>query len=107
METSRSHPILVVTGKLTPLGGFGFRGLILVTGPGGWVRSGGGCGSIVSNVVISPYTSANLTSNVFTLPPKYQITGGGCYGVTYASLDDLFEGENSTITNFIRDVAEK
>jgi hypothetical protein len=99
--------ILVVTGTLTSLGGFSFRGLILVTGPGGWERSGGGCGSIVGNVVISPYTSANVTSNVFTLPPKYSITGAGCSGVTYASLDDLFQGENSTITNFIRGVAEK
>lgn len=99
--------ILVVTGKLTSLGGFGFKGLILVTGPDGWERAGGGCGSIIGNVVISPYTSANVASNVFTLPPKYMITGAGCSGVTYASLDDLFEGENSTITNFIRGVAEK
>jgi hypothetical protein len=103
----RGEGILVVTGKLTSLGGFGFKGLILVTGPNGWERAGGGCGSIVGNVVISPYTAANVTSNVFTLPPKYQITGAGCSGVTYASLDDLFEGENSTITNFIRGVAEK
>ncbi|MDM7921210.1 MAG: hypothetical protein QUS14_02830, partial [Pyrinomonadaceae bacterium] len=61
--------ILVVTGKLRSLGGFGFRGLILVTGPGGWERQGGGCGRIIGNVVISPYTSANLVTNVFTLPP--------------------------------------
>jgi hypothetical protein len=27
--------------KLRSLGGFGFRGLILVTGPGGWERAGG------------------------------------------------------------------
>ncbi|MEP7212305.1 MAG: hypothetical protein ABI791_04475 [Acidobacteriota bacterium] len=99
--------ILVVTGKLTSLGGFGFKGLILVTGPNGWERAGGGCGSIIGNVVISPYTASNLATNAFTLPPKYQITGGGCSGVTYASLDDLFEGENSTVTNFIRGVAEK
>ena len=99
--------ILVVTGTLRSLGGFGFRGLILVTGPGGWERAGGGCGSIIGNVVISPYTASNVTSNTFTLPPKYMITGAGCSGVTYASLDDLFEGENSTITNFIRGVAEK
>ena len=99
--------ILVVTGKLTSLGGFGFRGLILVSGPGGWERAGGGCGSIVGNVVISPYTAANLASNTFTLPPKYMITGAGCSGVTYANLDDLFEGENLTVTNYIRGVAEK
>lgn len=99
--------ILVVTGKLNSLGGFGFKGLILVTGPGGWERKGGGCGAIVGNVVISPYTAANVTSNAFTLPPKYEITGAGCSGVTYASLDDLFEGENSALTNFIRGVAEK
>jgi Tfp pilus assembly protein PilX len=99
--------ILVVTGKLNSLGGFGFKGLILVTGPGGWERKGGGCGTIIGNVVISPYTAADLISNVFTLPPKYEITGAGCSGVTYASLDDLFEGENSALTNFIRGVAEK
>jgi len=99
--------ILVVTGELRSLGGFGFRGLILVTGPGGWERQGGGCGRIIGNVVISPYTSANLITNVFTLPPKYEITGAGCSGVEYASLDDLFEGENSALTNFIRGVAEK
>jgi hypothetical protein len=103
----RGEGILVVTGKLTSLGGFGFKGLILIAGPNGWERAGGGCGSIIGNVVISPYTADNVTSNVFTLPPKYQITGAGCSGVTYASLDDLFEGENSTITNFIRGVAEK
>lgn len=99
--------ILVVTGKLDSLGGFGFRGLIIVTGPNGWERKGGGCGEITGNVVISPYTSSNLSSNVFTLPPKYEITGGGCSGVSYANLDDLFEGENSALTNFIQGVAEK
>jgi len=99
--------ILVVTGKLNSLGGFGFRGLILVTGAQGWERKGGGCGEITGNVVISPYTSADVASNTFTLPPKYMITGGGCSEVSYANLDDLFEGENSTLTNFIRGVAEK
>jgi Tfp pilus assembly protein PilX len=99
--------ILVVTGKLNSLGGFGFRGLILVTGAEGWERKGGGCGEITGNVVISPYTSSNVASNTFTLPPKYMITGGGCSEVSYANLDDLFEGENSTLTNFIRGVAEK
>lgn len=99
--------ILVVTGKLTSLGGFGFRGLILVTGAGGWERAGGGCGEIVGNVVIAPYTSADLGPNVFSLPPVYQITGAGCSGVEYAGLDDLFQGENAALTNFIRGVAEK
>ena len=107
VDGNRGGGILVVTGKLTSLGGFGFRGLILVTGPQGWERAGGGCGEIIGNVVIAPYTSADLTTNVFSLPPVYQITGAGCSGVEYAGLDDLFQGENSAMTNFIRGVAEK
>lgn len=99
--------VLVVTGKLTSLGGFGFKGLILVTGAGGWERAGGGCGRIIGNVVIAPYASADFTNNVFTIPPVYAITGAGCSGVEYAGLDDLFQGENAAQTNFIRGVAEK
>jgi hypothetical protein len=98
--------VLVVTGTMTSVGAFGFKGLIIVTGPDGWVRSGGGCLEIVGNVVISPYTAANLVSDTFTLPPKFH-SNGSCADVEYANLDDLFQGENETFTNVVRGVAEK
>jgi hypothetical protein len=107
VDGNQGGGVLVVTGTLRSLGGFGFKGLIIVTGPGGWERQGGGCGEIIGNVVISPYTAADLVTDVFRLPPKYQITGAGCSGVEYAALDDLLQGENEAFTNVVRGVAEK
>ncbi len=100
--------ILVVTGQLRNVGGWNFRGLIIVTGEGGWLRNGGGNGVITGNVVIAPYTSAQLASNVFSLPPQYQVTGGGNSNIEYdaIALDTAFSG-TAAITNFMLGIAEK
>ncbi len=100
--------ILVVTGTLQNKGGWSFKGLIIITGTGGWERSGGGNGLITGNVVIAPYTSAQLASNVFSLPPKYTVTGNGTSEIEYdaLNLDTAFDG-TSSISNFMLGVAEK
>lgn len=100
--------ILVVTGQLRNVGGFDFRGLIIVTGPEGWLRNGGGGGVISGNVVIAPYGAAQLASNTFSLPPKYDVTGGGNSTVEYdaVNLDNAFSG-TASISNFMLGVAEK
>jgi len=100
--------ILVVTGKLTNVGGWNFKGLIIVTGVEGWERKGGGNGVITGNALIAPYTSAQLTSNVFSLPPKYNITGGGTSELEYdnLALSNAFNGTDA-ISNFMLGVAEK
>ena len=101
--------ILVVTGKLTNLGGFSFRGMIIVTGEDGWERTGGGGGSIIGNVIIAPYNRRtyvpeNLSSTF--LAPRYYISGGGAsdiiYGDVTASFDNL-----SSISDFMLGIAEK
>ncbi len=94
---------LVVKGTLTSLGGFDFTGTIIVVGPGGWERAGGGGGQITGNVIIAPYS----VSPWAFLPPKYRITGGGASDVIFSAIDDLFLGENSAVTNIIVGVAEK
>ncbi len=101
--------ILVVTGKLTNNGGFSFNGLILVTGEEGWVRTGGGNGSITGNVIIAPYNKLtyvpeNLSSTF--LPPRYSITGGGTSDVTYSDVNTSFDVTNS-VSDFVAGVAEK
>lgn len=100
--------ILIVTGTLRNVGGWSFKGLIIVTGPGGWERRGGGNGTISGNVVIAPYGAAQLASNTFSLPPKYAVTGGGVSEVEYddVSLDAAFDGTDA-ISNFMLGVAEK
>ena len=52
--------ILVVTGVLTLDGNFSFNGLIIVTGQGGVLRSGGGSGTIQGNIVIAPYVGSQI-----------------------------------------------
>jgi Tfp pilus assembly protein PilX len=100
--------ILVVTGQLRNVGGWNFRGLIIVTGAEGWLRNGGGNGTISGNVVIAPYTAANLTTNTFTMPPKYTVTGGGNSDVEYdpIALDLTFSGTDA-ISDFMLGIAEK
>ncbi len=101
--------ILVVTGKLTSLGGFNFKGLIIVTGEEGWERGGGGGGDIRGNVVIAPYNRKtyvpeNLSSTF--LPPRYWITGGGASDVIYTDVSAAFDNLSS-ISDFMLGVAEK
>lgn len=102
--------ILVVTGKLTNTGGFSFRGLILVTGAGGWDRNGGGNGLVTGSIVIAPYNAASLTCTPQTtdcfLPPQYYISGGGSSDVVSAELGASFDG-TSAATDFVQGVAEK
>lgn len=102
--------ILVVTGKLTNTGGFSFRGLILVTGAGGWDRNGGGNGLVTGSIVIAPYNAASLActpqnTDCF-LPPQYYISGGGSSDVVSAELGASFDG-TSAATDFVQGVAEK
>jgi Tfp pilus assembly protein PilX len=102
--------ILVVTGKLTNTGGFSFRGLILVTGAGGWDRNGGGNGVVTGSIVIAPYDAASLACTPQTvdcfLPPQYYISGGGSSDVVSAELGVSFDG-TSAATDFVQGVAEK
>ncbi|HXH70874.1 MAG TPA: hypothetical protein VNI60_11150, partial [Pyrinomonadaceae bacterium] len=99
--------ILVVTGKLINVGGWDFKGLIIVTGAEGWSRAGGGGGQIDGNVVIAPYTSADLVSNTFSLPPKYSVTGGGTSDTTsnVINLDQALGTQ--AISDFMLGIAEK
>lgn len=101
--------ILVVTGKLTSLGGFDFRGMIIVTGEEGWQRNGGGNGSITGNVVIAPYNQIpyvpeNLSATF--LPPRYWINGGGVSDIIYADVSASFD-ELDSISDFMLGIAEK
>ncbi len=97
-----------MTGQLHNIGGWNFKGLIIVTGEEGWLRNGGGNGSITGNVVIAPYTSADLSPNIFSLPPKYEVTGGGNSDITYGTinLEEVFSGTGA-ISNFVLGVSEK
>ena len=102
--TSDGGGVLVVTGTLTNVGDFDFRGLIIVTGPGGWLRNGGGNGVIQGSIVIAPYDPNNLAAGF--LPPRYQVTGGGSSDVIYTELSTAFDGTGAA-TDFVQGVAEK
>lgn len=105
---------LIVTGKLTNVGGFSFKGLIIVTGEEGWERSGGGGGQppngqIIGNVLIAPYNRIpyrpeNLSATF--LPPHYYITGGGASDIIYQDVSAQFDSISS-ISDFVIGVAEK
>ena len=95
--------ILVVTGDLTLFGQFDFNGLIIVTGPNGLDRSGGGNGSLQGNIVIASYDPSNTAAG-FT-GPKYDISGGGTSDITYNS-SSLANGLTA-VSNFVLGVAEK
>ena len=102
--TADGGGVLVVTGTLTNVGDFDFKGLIIVTGTGGWLRNGGGSGQILGSVIIAPYDSNNLAAGF--LPPRYQVTGGGSSDVVYTELDTAFDGTGAA-TDFVQGVAEK
>ncbi len=101
--------ILVVTGKLTNVGGFSFRGLIIVTGEDGWQRNGAGNGQVIGNIVIAPYNRRsyipeNLSSTF--LAPRYEVTGGGTSDVLYNDISGSLDN-TSQISDFVLGVAEK
>jgi len=106
--------ILVVTGTLTLKGSFNFKGLIIVTGPGGVLRQGGGLGEITGNVVVAPYVNdkiADILSPATDLPagqwlaPTYNMDGGGTSNLQYNS-QSLSNGLTA-ISNFVLGVMEK
>jgi hypothetical protein len=101
--------ILVVTGTLTFKGGFTFNGLIVVTGPGGISRTGGGSGSLQGNMVVAPYNMGGLTcianNTTCFLAPRYDISGGGASEIVYNS-NNVANGLGA-VTNFVKGVAEK
>jgi Tfp pilus assembly protein PilX len=101
--------ILVVTGKLTNVGNFSFKGLIIVTGEDGWERNGGGNGQIIGNIVIAPYNKRNYIpenlSSTF-LAPRYYITGGGNSDVVYSDISATLDN-TSSVSDFMLGVAEK
>lgn len=96
--------ILIVTGKLTLVGNFGFKGLIIVTGADGVVRKGAGNGQIIGNLIIAPYDPNNLAAGF--LPPKYDMSGGGISDIIYSSSSIEFDGQTA-ISDFMQGVAEK
>jgi len=103
--------ILVVTGTLTLHGKFGFNGLIIVTGQGGVIRSGGGNGTIQGNLVIAPYVNSSIAGNTDPpsgsgfLAPQYQTSGGGNSTITYNSNNQL--GGLTAVSNLVLGVVEK
>jgi hypothetical protein len=101
--------ILVVTGKLTNVGNFHFKGMIIVTGEEGWERNGTGGGEVIGNVVIAPYNRIpynpqNLSSTF--LAPQYYVNGGGVSTITYADIGSTLDNTMG-VSNFMLGVAEK
>jgi hypothetical protein len=120
--------LLVVTkGRLGLRGRYGFRGVMLITGPDGLQRLGGGasncdpaevCGRLQGNMIVAPYNAWSLNTcmpdtttpqfqdklNCF-LSPRYDINGGG--------KSELMGNEQdvaSALTglgNFVKGVVEK
>ncbi len=103
--------ILIVTGKLTLRGNFSFKGLILVVGTEGILRSGGGHGLIQGNIVVAPYVNSGIAANTDPpaasnfLAPLWNTSGGGTSDIQYNS-----DNQNSglgAISNNVLGVTEK
>ena len=109
--TGNGGGILVVTGTLTFQGNFNFNGLIVVTGPGGVLRSGGGNGTIQGNIVVAPYAGSQISDNLSPtststfLAPQYDLSGGGNSTVVYNSTS--VAGGLVAVSNFVLGVVEK
>jgi hypothetical protein len=101
--------ILVITGKITFQGSFRIKGLLVVTGQEGFVRTGGGNGEIQGAIVVAPYNAAGLTcvanNTTCFLSPQYKITGGGTADFDYNS-NSVANGLNA-LTDYVKGVAEK
>jgi Tfp pilus assembly protein PilX len=101
--------ILVVTGKLTNVGNFHFKGMIIVTGEEGWERNGAGGGEVIGNVIIAPYNRStyypqNLSSTF--LAPQYNVTGGGVSTITYADTGNTLNN-TAGVSDLMLGVGEK
>ena len=102
--------ILVVTGKLTLRGGFGFRGIIIVTGQGGVDRRGSGNATIYGNIIVAPYTNSSVypvsepVGSAF-LAPQYNLSGGGTGGVQFSST--AINNSLLAVNNIVLGVVEK
>ena len=108
--------ILVVTGALTLRGAFNFKGLIIVTGPGGLLRSGGGGGDaeITGNVIVAPYVNSKIVDRTgpdtddpagIFLGPHYDMTGGGNSNLQFNS--QSLANSLTAVSNFVLGVMEK
>lgn len=103
--------ILVVTGQLNLNGNFSWHGLIIVTGAGGVLRSGGGNGTIQGNIVVAPYLNSPVATNTDPpvgagfLAPKWVTSGGGNATIQYNS-DNQNSGLGS-LRNNVLGVVEK
>ena len=103
--------LLVVTGKLTLRGNFNFNGLIIVTGGGGILRSGGGTGMIQGNIIVAPYENSRIAGN--TNPPtgadfwapRWETSGGGNSDIRYNSNNQM--NSLNAISNNVLGVVEK
>jgi hypothetical protein len=103
--------ILVVTGQLTLHGNFNWHGLIIVTGPDGVLRTGGGHGILEGNIVVAPYLESSISGNTNPatgaqfLAPQWDTRGGGTSDIVYNS-----DNQNSglgAISNNVLGVVEK
>jgi hypothetical protein len=103
--------LLIVTGNLTLRGNFSFNGLIIVTGPEGVTRSGGGNGTIQGNIVVAPYLNSRIGDNLDPvsganfLAPKWQTSGGGNSTIQYNSNNQL--SGLGAVSNVVLGVVEK
>ncbi len=118
--------LLVVTnGALTLRGQYAFKGVMVLTGPGGLYRAGGGggnctgpCGRLEGNMIVAPYNTWSLNTcmpdtttpqyqdklNCF-MSPQYEISGGG-------NSDLMGNGQSvgsslNGLGNFVKGVVEK
>lgn len=102
--------LLIVTGKLTNIGGFSFKGIIIVVGEEGWERNGAGNGQLIGNVIIAPYVRipylVPLNYSATFLPPQYYVIGGGNSDVIYNDVSATLNN-TSAISDLMVGVAEK
>ena len=117
--------ILVVTGQLKFGGGMAFNGLVLITGQGGFLKSGAGNGTLAGTMIVAPYNQligANTYSSDWSLrtcmvsslipdktncfyAPQYNNSGGGTGDLMFNSTNVL--SSLNGIGNLVKGVAEK
>jgi hypothetical protein len=109
--TGAGGGMLIVTGTLTFKGNFSYNGLIIVTGQGGVLRSGGGTGTIQGNIILAPYVGSRVedgitpTATATFLAPQYDLSGGGNSTVVYNS--NAMANGLVAVSNFVLGVMEK
>ncbi|MDI1240452.1 MAG: hypothetical protein PSX80_00860 [bacterium] len=103
--------LLIVTGQLTLRGNFSFNGLIVVTGGGGILRSGGGTGEIEGNIIVAPYENSMVAGNLNPpagsdfWAPRWETSGGGNSDIRYNSNNQA--NSLNAISNVVLGVVEK